>query len=376
MAEINKIICVNHGGNPIGLSNFYMATEVSIYKGIGRIPICKKCLFEMAQNYYDKYKDMKLVIYYMCRKIDVPFNSNIYEGALTEGLDDAQKVFQSYITQYNSLGRKNNIFFPFDEGEHIEINHYRREDELQEEDLDDDMLIKVESSRDNIKMTKEDLMIKKDIIEMLEYDPFEGYPEADQKFLYNDLYNYLGDEDVVEDAYLVSQIIQIVNNNNQIRKIDYLISTYTANTELLIKNDTKIKSLNATKKDIAKTNNDIAKENEISVKNRKGSNIKKSSLTVMMDYLRGIGFEDAEVDYYDQKKAYGMQRAADISMKAIAEQIQFDENDINEIIIEQRKMIREMESQILDLEEENRQLRVEIEKYKKKLTSDNHLFFI
>lgn len=366
MAEINKIICVNHGGNPIGLSNFYMATEVSVFKGIGYIPICKKCLFEMANNYYDKYKDMKLVIYYMCRKIDIAFNSNIYEGAFTEGVDNAQKVFQSYITQYNSLGRKNNIYFPFDEGEHIEVNQFKTNSEIQEESLDDEAIIKIESSRDNIKMTKEDLMIKKDIIEMLEYDPFEGYPEADQKFLYNDLYNYLGDEDVVEDAYLVSQIIQIVNNNNQIRKIDYLISTYTANTELLIKNDTKIKSLNSTKKDIAKTNNDIAKENEISVKSRKGSNIKKSSLTVMMDYLKNIGFEDAEVDYYDQKKAYGMQRAANISMKAMAEQIQFDENDINEIIIEQRKMIKDMENKILDLEEKNRQLNVDMEKYKKK----------
>lgn len=85
----------------------------------------------------------------------------------------------------------------------------------------------------------------------------------------------------------------------------------------------------------------------------------------MMDYLRELGFEDAEVDYYDQKKAYGMQRAADISMKAMAEQIQFDENDVSEIIIEQRNLIRDMENRILNLEEENRKLYVEIEKYRK-----------
>ena len=369
MAEIDKLICVHHGGRPIKTDRFYMASEVSLYKGIGYIPICKKCLFEMADDYYEKYKDMKLTIYYMCRKIDIAFNSNIFEGALdgAEDRENAQKVFQSYIVQYNSLGRKNNIHFPFDEGEHIEINHFKTSDDLDNNEKDiDDIVIDIKNPSDNIKMTRQDMIIKKDIVEMLEFDPFEGYAEADQKFLYNDLYNYLGDEDVVEDQYLVSQIIQIVNNNNQIRKIDFLISKYTANMELLIKNDSKIKSLNSTKKDIAQITDKIAKENSISVKNRKGSNIKKSSLTVMMDYLKALGFEDAEIDYYDQKKAYGMQRAANISMKAMEEQIQFDENDINEIIIEQRKMIKEMENKILDLEEENRQLYVEVEKYKKK----------
>lgn len=84
----------------------------------------------------------------------------------------------------------------------------------------------------------------------------------------------------------------------------------------------------------------------------------------MMDYLRELNFEDAEVDYYDQKKAYGMQVTADISMRAMNEQIQFDENDINEIIIEQRKLVKDMEQKILDLEEENRQLHVKINEYK------------
>ncbi len=370
MAEIDKLTCVNHGGKPINLGSFYMASEVSIYKGIGYIPICKRCLFEMAENYYEKYKDMKIAVYYMCRKIDIAFNSNIFEGALegalSEGEMSAQKVFQSYIVQYNSLGRKNNIHFPFDEGEHIEINQFKAIDNSEGENKDtDELVIDIKDPSGNIKMTRQDLEIKRDIIEMLEFDPFEGYAEADQKFLYNDLYNYLGDEDVVEDQYLVSQIIQIVNNNNQIRKIDFLISKYTANMELLIKNDTKIKSLNSTKKSIADITDKIAKENSISVKNRKGSNIKRSSLTVMMDYLRELNFEDAEVDFYDQKKAYGMQRAADISMRAMAEQIQFDENDINEIIIEQRKMIKEMEDKILDLEEKNRQLHVKLDEYQK-----------
>lgn len=358
MAELEKLQCAKHGGNPIILSNFYIASPVSIFSGLGYIPICKKCLYKMVSEYYNIYKDMKRAIYYMCRKLDIAFNNNIFEGALEKDSENAKKVFQSYITQYNSLGNTNNAFLPFDDGEHI--GEHRLVSTSTETKKDSDGII----SDNNIKMTQNDLLVKQDIIKNLEFDPFEGYSESDQKFLYNDLVSYFDDEEVLEDQYLISQIIQVVNNNNQIRKIDYLISQYTADNDLLVQNESKVKSLNSIKKDIVFNNDKIAKENSISVKNRKGGNARKSSLTVMMDYLRELGFEDAEVDYYDQKKAYGMQVTADISMRAMNEQLQFDENDINEIIIEQRKMIKDMEQKILDLEEENRQLNVRINNYK------------
>mgnify|MGYP001438181587 FL=1 len=119
VAELDKISCVKHGGNPIGLGSFYMASPVSVYSGLGYIPICKRCLFEMVREYYVRYKDMRKSIYYMCRKLDVAFNSNIYEGALEKDGEDPKKVFQSYMVQYNSLGGTNNIHLPFDDGEHI-----------------------------------------------------------------------------------------------------------------------------------------------------------------------------------------------------------------------------------------------------------------
>lgn len=364
MSKLTSLRCTKHGKRPISISKFYIASDVSVFSALGYIPICKDCLYKMAEDYYDRYKNEKVAIYLICRKIDVAFDNNIFESSLKKWGSNIRKVFQTYMTQYNSLGQGNNAQLPFDEGEHIDINNLLDGEKTKGENVDEDG-IKLEN---DVKMSEEDIEAKEEVISLLGYDPFEGYAESDQKFLYNDLLSYFGDEDVLEDQYLISQLLQIVNNNNQIRKIDYLISQYTADTELLINNETKVKSLNSIKKDIVANNDKIAKENRISVKNREGSNIKKSSLTVMMEYLRSIGLEEAEVDYYDQKKAYGMQRAADISMKAMAEQIQFDENDINEIIIEQRKMIKEMEDKILDLEEENRKLYVEIENYKTKIS--------
>lgn len=352
----DKITCVKgkHRG-ALAINNFYVAGQNTVFSGLGRIPICKTCLYTMVENYYKTRKDMRVAIYLMCRKIDVAFDENVFEGALTEIGLTPTKVFMNYMTQYNSLGFKNGAMLPFDDGEHLNENGASNEEP--EEPY-------IEDVPTTIKLTKEDRRNKKEVISLLEYDPFEGFSETDQKFLYSDLINYFGDEDVIEDQFLVSQIIQIVNNNNQIRKLDFLLSQYMANDDDLQKNDGKIKSLNSTKKTIVFNTDKIAKENQISVKNRRGSNINKSSLTVMMERLRLLDFKDAEIDYYDQMKSLGMQRAADISMKAMCEQMQFDENDINEIIMEQRNMIKDMEHKILDLEEENRLLNVTVSQLK------------
>lgn len=120
MSEIKSLICVHHGGKAINLSNFYKAKEGSIYKGIGYIPICKKCLYEKAEQYYKKYKDMKVAIYYLCELIDVAFSSSVFYGAAENEGNDIKKVFQSYMRQYNSIGATNNIQSSFRDGEHLE----------------------------------------------------------------------------------------------------------------------------------------------------------------------------------------------------------------------------------------------------------------
>ena len=79
-----------------------------------------------------------------------------------------------------------------------------------------------------------------------------------------------------------------------------------------------------------------------------------------MKNYRELGFEDAEQDYYDQKKANGMKLVADISNKSILEQLQFDENDINDMFFTQRQLIEQLNQKVLELEEENRQLYVKL----------------
>ena len=96
------------------------------------------------------------------------------------------------------------------------------------------------------------------------------------------------------------------------------------------------------------------------MKNRGDKSAGKSTLTYIMRDYRELGFEDAEQDYYDQNKARGMKAVADISNKNILEQLQLDENDANDMLIQQRQLLQELQERVDDLEEENRQLHVEI----------------
>lgn len=354
--EKELILCVKHG-KELAKPNFYVANSSSLYSGIGRIPVCKNCISKMFTDYMNAHKDPKIAIYNMCRKLDIAFSNSNYEGAYKECDNDTSRIFGLYMKNHNSLGKTNGVGISFDDGEHLS-------DDVQDAKQEETSEVAIIGT--DLKMTEDDKKAKEDVIRLLEYDPFEGYPESDQKFLYTDIINYFGDEDVVEDQFLVSQIIQVVNNNNHIRKIDHLISQYMADMKTLVENEGRVKSLSSMKKEIVNNTDKIAKENRISVKSRSGSNISKSSLTVMMERLRALDFEDAEIDFYDQKKAYGMQKTAEISIKAIDEQLQFDENDIGYMISEQRSMIKNMENKILDLEEENRKLHVEIESHKKK----------
>ena len=158
-------------------------------------------------------------------------------------------------------------------------------------------------------------------------------------------------------------ILNLVKYSNMIiivnKKIDLIINNMSCDVKSLLANHGDIKSLTQTKKNIVDNTDKIAKENSISVKHRGDKTAGKSTLTYLMKNYRELGFEDAEQDYYDQKKANGMKLVADISNKSILEQLQFDENDINDMFFTQRQLIEQLNQKVLELEE-NRQLYVKL----------------
>jgi hypothetical protein len=341
VSKTYKCACCTHEYKK---TEFYHSTSIWYSKN-KIIPVCKKCIEKVYNEFLEKFNNnVEIAIYYICANFDFYYDKYYVDVAIRQSAKYRNpNLIGIYFQKVNSLK---------------DIKSFNFSDSKITSENTDLSMDKINSIQLDVEFDKEDEKNKSDVIRLMRYDPFEGYSKFDQKFLYGELVPYL-DEDMLDDEYKLSQIIQILNNNNQIRKIDLCMNQMAGNSESLKSSAGDLKLLSSIKKSIVEGNDKIAKENSISVKNRGDKKTGNSTLGGMMKKYRELGFE-AEQDYYDMKKAYGMKRAADVSHKSILEQWQFDENDIDDMFKEQRSLLLELQSERDDLKEENRLLKVKV----------------
>jgi hypothetical protein len=322
--------------NPVG--KFYKSQWSESYLKNDRfVPLCKKCVDELFTGYEKKYGTETACIL-MCHKLDIPYYYSLYSSIVKNNNNFSMGL---YLRQIN--GRQ----YQYQDFSQSILNG-----ELGKTVLDHE-------KDKEVKWSQSDIQNRDYSIEVIGYDPFEGYPEEDRRFLFNQLFPYLEDDDIADDTYKLSQILQIVDNNKQIRQCDVKIANLDP-----IKDANDIKTLNSIKKDLVGSNDKIAKENEISVKNRSNKDIGKSTLTYLMRDLREKKFDKAEADYYDQLKGAGTLWAMEMSNKAILQNGMFDENDKKEVYEAQLKLIGDLNSELDDYKEQVRLLTVENDKLK------------
>jgi hypothetical protein len=332
--------------------NFYL-THSPIYKynfddnGSNIHIVCRDCMNERFEANYKVVENVYQAVVLTCMKYDIPFDDAQYEAMLRQvGASGKTSYFKTYMQKLNSFGYQNgcdNEFSP----EMIVEKGLVEEDEVEEKEYNIEKPV-----QKIVKLSDEALLAKNDVIGMLGHDCFIGYDLLDQETLYPELLNYL-DEDTLEDNFKLSQVMQIVVNNNQIKRIDLQINRLIGDLSM---NHGDVKSLSDTKSKIVASTDKIAKENSISVKNRSDKRSGRSTLTYKMKELRELNFREAEANYYDQMKAIGMQRVSDISAKSIWEQLQFDENDYTVMIKEQKDLIAQLYKQLDELKEEVRKI--------------------
>ena len=323
---------------------FFKVIQNSLYNGNdGFSNICTYCCDDFFARMREKYQDEKIALLVTCAEMGWFFSEKTYMQMKEKNSGDIR--LGDYIKRLNLSQNKNLTFVDYVMSS-INSEQFLRSkqeaDEMMEENWTDE-------ERKNVDT----------VIEVIGYDPFAGYQSSDRRYLFGELVKYLDDEEVVDDNYKLSQIIQIVNNNNQIRQYDLLIAQLKPLTD-----SKDIQVLNEMKGKLVQSNDKIAKENEISVKNRSNKDIGKSTLTYLMRDLREKDFDRAEADYYDQLKSEGSRWAAEVSMNAIQKNTFFDENDMREIDGIKRQMVVDLQEKVDNLMEEKRQLLVEIQRLK------------
>lgn len=346
-----------------------------VHKNTQKLPICKQCIEIEYQRYMSTYNDSKLALYYICRKFDIFFCLTAYEGALNQSASTGWTIIQSYMKQINSFRDKNDYSHRngygvcFDDSfeflDRVVINNDNNKVDKYD---NNDEIIKVKKGKaadiKNVSPTKEDEKAQADILRLLGYDPFLEYEMSDKIFLCNDLVTYL-DEDTVDDAYKCSVVLQIVNNNNQIRKIDIAINQLSSDIDSIVKNSKDIDGLASIKQKLNQANDKLSKENNIALKHRDGNGTQNSTLGSMMKKLRELGFEKAEHDYYDMCQSFGIRKSADISNQSILDILHFDDNDVNNMFKMQREELQKLQDKELGYKEQIRILIKENNELKK-----------
>lgn len=356
------------------MTDFYISKN-PLHAADERVPICKDCVMKASLNEDGTINDLEFNK--VLRDIQRPYYKDLIESAIESFKREHSYIEEEKVKYYGKellsiyfrcIAMRQDRAKSYEDSEKDGFIHQNnnmpktaRERIAQKyADINDNP--DIEEAETKIRWSKVDKQNRDYVIEAIGYDPFLDYPEEDRRFLFNQMLPYLEDDDNIEDAYKLSQILQIVNNNKQIHVCDKKI----ANLDPL-KDANDIKTLNAIKKDLVISNDKIAKENEISVKNRSNKDVGKSTLTYLMRDLRERDFDRAEADYYDQLRGEGTQWAISVSQKAILDHCLFDENDKKEVYETQLKLINDLYKELDDKKEQIRQLLMAVDKLNQEL---------
>jgi transcription elongation factor Elf1 len=335
--------CVCCGQEKDQERNFYKTSSILMKNNNQRMAVCKQCVVDLYSYLINKYDDCKVALYFLCRLLDVYFESTLYYSAEQQANNSDSNIAQIYFQKVNSLPQYGQKTFaesaPLDyEGNK---NIFETEIQLDTSDLD--------------KRNQED------VIRMVGYDPFFNENPADKKYLYNTLVDFL-DESTLEDSFKLPTVIEIVKSFNQIDKINQALAIMTADVNNVANSVGGVKSLFEAKDKMYRSLLALAKDNGISVNHATNKSKGAGTLSGIIKKLQELGFDEVDVNLFDIETSDGIKQVAEISNQSILNQLMFDENDYTEMIKEQRLLLENYRDKYEKLEEENRLLKLSLVK--------------
>lgn len=305
--------------------------RVEMYKSsdpnnkIGYVTICRECIENIVyrvspddpnkEQHNPTEESIKMALEYM----DKPWISKLYHESMQEAANTITgkpklNVWTSYI-------------------KNIQMPQYR-EKRWKDGEISENSTF-VPMSSDSLLESQEAVQMyaanKKKVLHDLGYDPFESADEKMKPVMYNKLAGYL-DESTSEDQMKLDACIAIVQLTSQADKTDYVINYLQKTPDSLIKNSSTIKSLVQQKKDMYKSALDLAADNGITINHSKNNTKGGDTWTGQVKKLREGKLRVGEIDAFDIGTAQGMQQVAQISLKAILDQLPLAEDDYGEMV--------------------------------------------
>ncbi len=327
--------------------NFFTSKWSKVWNDTNKkVLFCKDCIQTLMDEYTARYGE-KTALIICCSLLDVPFYGALYQSIINNNsfFNVGLYLRQLQMRQHQYKNFSNCIT----DGELL-----KTEREFKEE---------VES-----KWNKQDKQNMNFAISVVGYDPFDdcNMTDNDRRYCFNILAGYCDVDGIKDDGHKIQSVVQITQNQLQIRKLDEMI-----NQELLANHpdEKRIKELTSTKKQLQDSMSKIAQDNNLSSAYNANSGVGKHTLSKKMKEMLKDGYEEIRVNLFDIRTSEAMKQVADLSNQSILEQLTFDANDYTDMLKEQRELIKKLQSDTDSLEEENRMLKnkiIDLENKKKK----------
>lgn len=347
--------------NPTG--KFYRNQKVPAFEGNdGHTFICSDCVQKLLDLYKREYGSEKLAVFLVCVQTGHYFNEMLYETMVSKG-ESAQ--FGKYLRQMNNPqwgGEKTilNNFFELNERRSLFLSETQVQTKLE----------------GNWKLEDRKNMVA--CIRQVGHDPFAGdaYTSADRKYLFNTLSRYLADETVLNDPHKLTSVIEIVKLQLQVailqeRTVNILRSSVPDNS--------LYKNLTETLARLNDTITRIAKANSITADSRSVKSAK--TFTGVIDEMLKSGMLEAKTNVADVKMDEAFKSIAEISHKALLQELHFTGDEYARMVAEQAEKIHAQQIELIALREELRVLKLEQEivknpkQYQRTRFENNEVFY-
>ena len=352
------------------LTDFYSSNS-PLFSIDKRVPLCKKCIQELCLNDDGEIDEVELNK--TLRIIDKPYFKDSLASSYQQFLREHSYVEEEDVKKYGDkvLGLYfKNIMLRQDKDKSYEDSekegfiHHNSNTTISEKekiiqkysDIQEQKNTKqqpIQKSDGDTKWTKEDKQNMKYVISKLGYDPFEsvGLDDFDRKYCFNLLSGYFDTRGILEDGHKKQCVIEITMSYCQCRKITEELNLELSRSD---SNEKKVSSLTSAKSSLLSSIATIAKDNNISSNYNKNSSQGQDSISSMMKEMEKNGFEEIRVNLFDIKTSEAFKQIDSISNENIANQLTLDSSEYSDMVKEQREMIKNFESELEQLKEENR----------------------
>lgn len=329
--------------------DFYVSTDPMIQGGV--TPICKLCARKIAcrvDKNGDLHEPTKESVIEALRYLNKPFLEVLWDASIQESQNltlgrTKTNAWTSYsknmqMVQYVGLTFKDSDMF--------------KEKIVYEDEKSTQQIVEEHNGLDTYDSY---IKNKEDVKRLLDYDPFEKEPVADQPFLYSQLLGMLdASEDANEDMMRVSSAIEIVRNFLQLQKINDSLAKIMGDFSRIQDNSATIKSLQDSKQKLSSMITNLAAESCLSLKNSKRQVKGENTWTGKTKRIKDLNLRDGQLNGFDVATCRGMQQVQEISDASIMKQLRLDESDWSDMVADMRETMQTLRKERDSYKEINR----------------------